>query len=491
MKITRIEATPLAIPLAQEFHWAGGAQHGANLVLFAVHTDEGAVGYGESICEDPRAVTAYGELMARQLIGRSPGEMEAILRSIWSEGRWKMFPQFTQLSFAGIEVACWDALGRALGVPTRTFFGGQVQQEIDYFGFLQGDDPATLAEHARQLSGEGFEVIYLKVGRGIERDDSCVAAVREAIGPEPSAPDRPERGLGPGDGGRPDQVAGAIRPRLGRAADTGRRCERPCARPALGGREDRGRPGRVHDEPAPARAREGGSRRGRTGKPRRGRPAPLPSTGLRLRRLRPPGQPPRVHGERDQLLRQRPGRLDDPESDARKPGHAPAPRRAAHARPPARARRAASTARATLRATASSSTTRLSASPTSAGNGTAPTTRSSRSPWATARGLRRDAVRHRRRRGDHRCRHRVVARSRRSRRAPARGGPLRSRLDGKVGGDRPLPLLEPRGRADGGAFAGSGTGSCRSISNAIRSTRARAGSSSSTRRMPPWPRRTR
>jgi L-alanine-DL-glutamate epimerase-like enolase superfamily enzyme len=184
MKITRIEATPLAIPLAQEFHWAGGAQHGANLVLFAVHTDEGAVGYGESICEDPRAVTAYGELMARQLIGRSPGEMEAILRSIWSEGRWKMFPQFTQLSFAGIEVACWDALGRALGVPTRTFFGGQVQQEIDYFGFLQGDDPATLAEHARQLSGEGFEVIYLKVGRGIERDDSCVAAVREAIGPD-------------------------------------------------------------------------------------------------------------------------------------------------------------------------------------------------------------------------------------------------------------------------------------------------------------------
>ena len=32
MKITRIESTPLAIPLAQEFHWAGGAQVGANLV---------------------------------------------------------------------------------------------------------------------------------------------------------------------------------------------------------------------------------------------------------------------------------------------------------------------------------------------------------------------------------------------------------------------------------------------------------------------------
>ena len=193
MKIVRIEATPLAIPLAQEFHWAGGAQVGANLVLFAVHTDDGVVGYGESICEDPRAVVAHGELMARQLVGRSPGDMEAILRSIWSEGRWKMWPHFTQTVFAGMEVACWDALGRTLGVPTRTFFGGAVQDELDCFGFLQGDDPDTLARHARQLAGEGYRVVYMKVGRDARArhsgvagdDDACVAAVREAIGPEP------------------------------------------------------------------------------------------------------------------------------------------------------------------------------------------------------------------------------------------------------------------------------------------------------------------
>ncbi|HEY7538021.1 MAG TPA: mandelate racemase/muconate lactonizing enzyme family protein [Gaiellaceae bacterium] len=184
MRITHVEATPLAIPLAQEFHWAGGAQVGANLVLFAVHTDDGVVGYGESICEDPRAVVAYGELMARQVVGRSPGDVEAILRSIWTEGRWKMWPHFTQLVLAGIEVACWDALGRTLGVPTRTFFGGAVRDELDYFGFLQGDEPGTLAGHARELAAEGYRVVYLKVGRGTRDDEACVAAVREAIGPE-------------------------------------------------------------------------------------------------------------------------------------------------------------------------------------------------------------------------------------------------------------------------------------------------------------------
>jgi muconate cycloisomerase len=185
MRITRVEAIPLAIPLAQEFHWAGGAQVGANLVLFAVRTDDGVVGYGESIAEDPRAVVAHGELMARQVVGHSCGDVEAILRRIWTEGRWKMWPQFTHVCVAGIEVACWDALGRTLGVPTRTFFGGAVRDELDYFGFLQGDDAETLARHARALAGDGYRVVYLKVGRGARDDEAVVAAVREAIGPEP------------------------------------------------------------------------------------------------------------------------------------------------------------------------------------------------------------------------------------------------------------------------------------------------------------------
>jgi muconate cycloisomerase len=180
MRIARIEATPLAVPLAQEFHWAGGTQVGANLVLVAVHTDDGVVGYGEAVCELPGAVAEYGRAIARQLVGLAVGDVEALLRSIWTHGRWKTTPQFTQFVVSGIETACWDALGRALGCPSRQFFGGQVHDELDCFAFLQGDDADTLAAHARDFPEH--EVVYLKVGRPRD-DDAIVAAVREAIGP--------------------------------------------------------------------------------------------------------------------------------------------------------------------------------------------------------------------------------------------------------------------------------------------------------------------
>ena len=152
MRITRIEAVPVAVPLAEEFHWQGGAQVGANLVLFAVHTEDGVVGWGESVCEVPLATAEFGKSIARQVVGRRVDEVEAILGEIWTRGRWKTTPQFTQFVLSGIESACWDALGRTLGRPTHALLGGGVHRERDFFGFPQGDDAASLAAGARRVA---------------------------------------------------------------------------------------------------------------------------------------------------------------------------------------------------------------------------------------------------------------------------------------------------------------------------------------------------
>ncbi len=184
VKISRVESTALAIPLERPFHWSSGAQLGANLVLWKVELDDGAVGYGDSICEDPAAVESYGRLIAEAFLGRSPGDVEAALAELSRRGRWRVTPRWTNQILSGIEVACWDALGKSLGVPASTFLGGRVREEVDFMAFAQGESAEELARHAGELAAEGYRVAYVKVGRAREADEAVVAAVREAIGPE-------------------------------------------------------------------------------------------------------------------------------------------------------------------------------------------------------------------------------------------------------------------------------------------------------------------
>ncbi|MSO96210.1 MAG: hypothetical protein EXQ81_10550 [Thermoleophilia bacterium] len=186
MRITAIHPTPLVVPLVQPYHWSSGEDEFAKLVLFTVETDAGVSGYGESICDDPTATATYGRMIAESFVGRSPGAIEAILGDLWTRGRWRVTRRMTNQVLSGIEAACWDAQGKALGVPASTFFGGCVREEVDFCGFIQGDAPDEVAVHARALRDEGFGVLYLKAGLGLEKDVERIAAVREAIGDGPA-----------------------------------------------------------------------------------------------------------------------------------------------------------------------------------------------------------------------------------------------------------------------------------------------------------------
>ena len=175
----------MAIPLERPFHWASGRQRGANLVLWTVETDEGVEGHGESICEEPAAIEAYGHVLADWFVGHSPDDVEAILSALWREGRWRFTPHFTNQILSGIEGACWDAWGKAHDAPASSFLGERVQDEIDLMAFPQGETAEEVAAHAADLVSTGARVVYCKVGRPDAGDEEIVASVRGAIGPEP------------------------------------------------------------------------------------------------------------------------------------------------------------------------------------------------------------------------------------------------------------------------------------------------------------------
>jgi len=183
MKIAAIKTTPLLLPFRQPYHWSGRVDRGAAVVLVEVETDAGIIGVGESTAP----LAAEGTLStlaaaAPLFVGEPVHDVDRLITRARFLGGFNWTPRQANLVLAGLEMALWDAIGKAAGQPVYRLLGGRVRDSVDYFGCTQGDSAEELAADAARLAAAGYGVIYLKVGRGEAADLSNTAAVREAIG---------------------------------------------------------------------------------------------------------------------------------------------------------------------------------------------------------------------------------------------------------------------------------------------------------------------
>jgi muconate cycloisomerase len=189
MKITEIRTTPIMVPYVEPFYFAQGVVHGATVILVEIHTDEGLIGYGESIgTPSAEGVQSYIKLAGAACIGHSPFENAGLMANAY-HALFQLLgtcssPRFAGQILAGLEMALWDLMGKATGRAAHELLGGAVRNEIEYFGFPQGETAADIASQARQMAEAGCEVIYVKVGRGDALDLAIAKQVRAAIGPD-------------------------------------------------------------------------------------------------------------------------------------------------------------------------------------------------------------------------------------------------------------------------------------------------------------------
>jgi muconate cycloisomerase len=189
MKITEIRTTPIMVPYAEPFYFAQGVIRGATVILVEVHTDEGLIGYGESIgTASVEGVQSYIKLAGATCIGHSPfdnaGLMSGAYHALFQLLGTCSSPRFAGQILAGLEMALWDVMGKATGRAAHELLGGAVRNEIKYFGFPQGETAEEIAGQAKQMAEAGYEVIYVKVGRGEALDLAIAKQVRAAIGPD-------------------------------------------------------------------------------------------------------------------------------------------------------------------------------------------------------------------------------------------------------------------------------------------------------------------
>jgi galactonate dehydratase len=161
-----------------------------NWVFVAVETDEGITGYGEAtggLQTQPRVATI--EETRHLVIGRDPRD----IHDIWNYLYLSAFLNVTP-AMAGIEMACWDILGKSLGVPVHRLLGGKVRDKVRVYAngwYSGGRSPAAMAGSAKAVVDKGYTALkfdpfgtaYLNMSRQEHREcREIIGAVRKAIG---------------------------------------------------------------------------------------------------------------------------------------------------------------------------------------------------------------------------------------------------------------------------------------------------------------------
>jgi L-alanine-DL-glutamate epimerase-like enolase superfamily enzyme len=188
MRIEHVELTFLNLPMVRPEGWAWGGRSSYTLGLVELHTDAGITGIGEvNVCmgPDPDVIRALTDQIASSFVGDTAFAPQRLLSRVIGAG-WYPFHRTAALILGGLEMACWDAVGKYLRQPVATFFGGALKTSFPSMYYVQAQaDPDDMIEQAGDAVGRGFGTIYFKVGIEEERDVELVRRMREVLGPAP------------------------------------------------------------------------------------------------------------------------------------------------------------------------------------------------------------------------------------------------------------------------------------------------------------------
>lgn len=173
MKIARIFAHQVDLPLVEgSYKWSGGKSVDVfDSTIVGVETECGIVGYGEVCPLGPFYLPAYANgvragirELAPHLIGLDPRELGVLNHRMDAALKGHAYVK------SGIDIACWDILGKVCHLPVCQLMGGRFGESVRLYRAISQVDPDQMASNVAKYRDQGYTRFQLKVGGDPDTD---------------------------------------------------------------------------------------------------------------------------------------------------------------------------------------------------------------------------------------------------------------------------------------------------------------------------------
>ena len=167
------------------YKWSGGKSISVfDSTIVGVETACGLIGYGEVCPLGPFYLPAYAEgvraglrELAPHLIGIDPRELGALNHRM--DAALKGHPYVK----SGIDIASWDILGKATGLPVCLLLGGRFGESVRLYRAISQQPADEMARNVASYRAQGYTRFQLKVGGDPDQDIERIRQVRNILQP--------------------------------------------------------------------------------------------------------------------------------------------------------------------------------------------------------------------------------------------------------------------------------------------------------------------
>jgi L-alanine-DL-glutamate epimerase-like enolase superfamily enzyme len=179
MKVTSVTAIAVSIPRLKPFKSSLGIHTYSENAVVEITTDEGITGFGEAASVWDRKgrgeADFINDALADVVVGTNPFRINETV-ALMNQRLHQAWP-----AKAGIEMALFDIVGKAVDRPVYDLLGGCVRDRVMVCRSLPIGPVEDVVDQARRLAAEGYKTLKAKLGLDPVAEVAIVASLREAL----------------------------------------------------------------------------------------------------------------------------------------------------------------------------------------------------------------------------------------------------------------------------------------------------------------------